>query len=508
MDGGLPHTGALDMLAPLALMTLAGGAALGAPLQNEPASSKQGVDTARVDWNHPKLFLRITELDRKNAGHWVLYSDYAPGDVHKRSFYEKTNAAVDINSRMLLEFDRDWLRREGTKVDIALSITAQVKGATEVRNIEVPGYSMVGEGKKTSVARIRSASELLTLISELDALSGVRSAVQTLRAHSDSAAQADLLRIIRLNYVVFDNVLSRLADSAQRGVVVGLGFIAKRDPDVLMERAGAARKVLAIIRDSVAPRAADAPRLQEFLSVIDPLLCLASDLQNEDFKANSMKDLTDFYLRSLKDSDLLVSLTGAKPGEDIVVTFTNNGGDIDKERSFSIRIRVRRFGLVQSVTDGTFLVKRRHIEESLAKGRRDSVVALVRTDGAQRELTLQDRVQFDPAGGTTMGWVFNSRDPILDFFRPGIGVNVSFAKFTETKTVFSAKPDTTVEQTSSRSDRIDILAGLTLSLFDNSVQATYGWALTANKPRSYWGIGFSFIQIAEKIAALQSGGVK
>jgi len=37
-------------------------------------------------------------------------------------------------------------------------------------------------------------------------------------------------------------------------------------------------------------------------------------------------------------------------------------------------------------------------------------------------------------------------------------------------------------------------------LFSNAIQFTYGWNLSVGDKRSYWGIGFGFIEIGEEIA--------
>jgi hypothetical protein len=50
---------------------------------------------------------------------------------------------------------------------------------------------------------------------------------------------------------------------------------------------------------------------------------------------------------------------------------------------------------------------------------------------------------------------------------------------------------------------INVAAGMVASVFDGAVQFTYGWNLSVDHRRRYWGLGFSFIKLAGAIA----GGV-
>jgi hypothetical protein len=50
-----------------------------------------------------------------------------------------------------------------------------------------------------------------------------------------------------------------------------------------------------------------------------------------------------------------------------------------------------------------------------------------------------------------------------------------------------------------------VAVGPVLTLFDNAVQATLGWDLTAPKKQFYWGLGFSFISLVQKAANAASG---
>jgi len=68
-------------------------------------------------------------------------------------------------------------------------------------------------------------------------------------------------------------------------------------------------------------------------------------------------------------------------------------------------------------------------------------------------------------------------------FEPSLGINISYLDFDTEKD-------------------IEIGAGTSIGLFNNLIQFTVGYNLNVERNNIYWGIGFSFINIAEKIKSL------
>ena len=48
--------------------------------------------------------------------------------------------------------------------------------------------------------------------------------------------------------------------------------------------------------------------------------------------------------------------------------------------------------------------------------------------------------------------------------------------------------------------RVDVAVGPVLTFFNGAVTWTYGWNLTVDEKRRYWGIGFSFVNLARRIS--------
>lgn len=477
--------------------------------QATPKDAVATLPMGLVDWNHPKLFLSIYEAERGGRRRSVLsgtdettFSCPSPTVCEpasqQRSHYESLNAEVDLNSRLVITFHRDWIRKEGTRLDIELGITAVVKGANEVRAIEVPSFSVVGKDEEKATARIRSANAILMMIRELQgaSLTADTNLVTRLTSGTSSRDSMEFANRFRDNASAYKSVLERLGQDSLFSAVRGVSILINRDPTVLVERS---REAFGILTDTTNGSELTLAEIRRVARVLDPLLRLAGELSRTE-RADSLRNqLTEYFLRSLPDTDLLISQTGAKPGEDIVITITNSPGVGERERRLLVRLRVRQFGLLREVKDGTLLLKRIGVSVSRNKAMLASASDSVLTTGKATSLVLQDRVQFAPAGGTTLGWTVHSRNALVDFLRPGAGVNVSFTKFSETSIALSRNADSTLQRTDAVSDRIDIAAGLIVSLFDGALQATYGANLTAGKPRSYWGLGFSFVEIAQKL---------
>jgi len=133
---------------------------------------------------------------------------------------------------------------------------------------------------------------------------------------------------------------------------------------------------------------------------------------------------------------------------------------------------------------------------------------------------------FAPAPGVTFGPVFYSRGmkkgpavagdkkPIwiaedtgwsrfYSALAPGIGINVSLMNFASNDfdpSIKDSQGNVVGGFKTTTSGSIQVGTGVSASLFSNALQFTYGWNLSVGDKRSYWGIGFGFIEIGQEIA--------
>jgi hypothetical protein len=168
------------------------------------------------------------------------------------------------------------------------------------------------------------------------------------------------------------------------------------------------------------------------------------------------------------------NLRGTQAGDAdfIEVRITN----LETQQSL-IRILIpQRFGFRTQVSDSFLLVKRLGINST------------VRASG-------YDPSNFGPAAGVTYGGVFIGRSGVGRFLEPGIGVNVSFMNWSD-PAIDKATGQTTPNTSTSS---VQVGTGVILTFFSNVLQFTAGANLNANKYRFYWGIGFSFVNLAERL---------
>jgi len=106
-------------------------------------------------------------------------------------------------------------------------------------------------------------------------------------------------------------------------------------------------------------------------------------------------------------------------------------------------------------------------------------------------------VNFAPSPGFTLGvtWFQRGDSAGAKFLRalaPTFGVNVSFMNFDDPGFDLA-----TGRFTNTKGTDVEVGAGPIMSLFNNKLHFTYGWNLTAERRRTYFGVGFSFLNIAD-----------
>jgi hypothetical protein len=240
----------------------------------------------------------------------------------------------------------------------------------------------------------------------------------------------------------------------------------------------------------------------------------------------------------LKDTDLMVSETGAQQNESLILMVTNGVDRTDVRRDLEVRLRVRALGWVQSISDSFLLINRRGLHprtnerrleqarETILEAHRGGTV-LARADTV---LEMNVPVTYDPIPSFNLGWTYNTRyctshdagwfnspagcwlQNAVRWIQPSVNLNVALARFgSQTVTlrrVLSADAPTAtpeiIETTTDHRRGLDAGVGTTVGVFDNAVVFGYGRHLTALNHRGYWSLGFSFVRIVEGVVQAAS----
>lgn len=178
----------------------------------------------------------------------------------------------------------------------------------------------------------------------------------------------------------------------------------------------------------------------------------------------------------LPDTSIDLTRQKLEPGDRLSITIRNK-----KTAEFlPYTVTADDYGLNQKVADSFFLLRR---------------LGVTTKDEADGE----KNVNFGPAPGVMFGWVYSAREnAFMRFLKPGFGYNVSFTDWNDPAFdvgtgKFAAGTD---------ANKIEVTTGPVVTLFDNTLQFTYGWNLNVQKDRRYFGIGFSFFKLTEKIGSL------
>ena len=113
--------------------------------------------------------------------------------------------------------------------------------------------------------------------------------------------------------------------------------------------------------------------------------------------------------------------------------------------------------------------------------------------------TPLNRVNFAASPGMTFGVAYFKRgeskgDKFMRALGPGIGMNVTFMNFSDPS--FDLATQKFVNTTGTN---VQVGAGVIGSLFDNKLQFSYGWNLNVEHRRSYFGVGFGFIEVGKEV---------
>lgn len=481
----------------------------------------QDMSTATVDDLHPKNFAIVTERPRRSPGGAptsaaVVFrppTDGQPG----RHREQAPETEVDRFSHIVIEWDRKYLLRLAASQNLALTVRARVESPTGARNAEVWSYSTIGQQRRTVGTAIRNLLGIGTSVNGLrQAIRDHLGAIKQSMEKGDTSGAAKRLQLASPDYTTYLVNLSKPDNGPGFKIVSNKQFI---DPAVIADYSQALLLTLRRVGEpGIDPKLAG-PLLSDFLTQIEllgpRLTQLAVVIAREQRLAPSGPIAAEQLTAQLKDGDLFVPETGARPGDRIIIEIENDASFDSIPRILKIPIRIVDFGLTQRTRDAFFFVTR----IGASRGRSAEAIAdsldPVTASGVTTSVSEPLSVNFAPTPGITYGWsyyprnVLGSRDltGIVRWLHPGFGINVSFPRFGDRVVRFTqSDPATTspaqvhVEESTAP---INVAAGLVASVFDGAVQFTYGWNLSVDERRRYWGVGFSFIKLAGAIA----GGV-
>jgi hypothetical protein len=176
--------------------------------------------------------------------------------------------------------------------------------------------------------------------------------------------------------------------------------------------------------------------------------------------------------------DAVIDLTSAAlaTGDQVRVRITN----LSTQESIDKLLMVANFGIIGEVKDSFFFLNRLGVS-------------------AKEPVEGVDNVNFGPAPGVTYLWTVSVRKHNLwRILRPSFGVNVSFTDWDDP--AFNQATGQFAPGTNAGD--IEITTGLVSGVFDGIVQFTYGWNLNVDQKRTYFGLGFSFVNVVDRLGKL------
>jgi hypothetical protein len=492
------------------------------------------------DLNHPRNFVTIRELDRDGRTHDILNPKKQTKNANDTvtTTLEEVDAEVDQRSRILITFDRPGLAEaiKSGGLDVILSVRAEVRDNNGSRNIEVPGYSVVGDPIKRSVASLRSVSVIRGWTGEIKRAWGeahwslidlaktrkvlgsapdseytpTKALPRLELAMRDPAFRKASLPAVRQKLLnIMPRVLpalTKLRDPENEAALSIIASAADRDGDAIKQEATMVAARFDALSKAQTAGNTDIEQYFDIVAIRDLLESLSDLDQDEDVIRTKL-------IGFMKDTDILVPLTGAKPGEDIIIELENQAGGTEQSRDMKVRVEVRRFGLVREVSDTALFIRRVGVSEGDIAGTIKAGLAEAQSSGVTVNASTPAPVNYEPAPGVMLAWTAHARRGgrfvgrgLIRALEPGFGISVVFPRFGSRISTFTpggagGVASATLEESTGE---IHVGAGFAGSLFDNAVQCTYGWDLNVPTKRGYFGLGFSFFRVVKRVGDLVS----
>lgn len=516
-----------------------------------PAPTATPIPSLRADRLDPARFVRIYEAT-KNHGELIpnRYGKliYDPNSESLRS----TKLSADENSTLIIEPAIDLMN-----LDMALNnlyINAELASGDTRTPLEVIGYSEIGKAQNAALAQqgmaFQSVNNLVALMLNLaftayDIIDQSRTDAKQKKVtdltfgdfNKEKAKQ--LLRLYRPEIVATTDFLK---DRKHLNLVEIMGTeVFWIDRASMQSIATKYIEDLPIALDDANPKHEDALRdlVERTLRIVQDLQDPISeiDLMTKHFDKDGQSALRDKIKGQLQEEEkdlverlsaaikleridlagslaqqiyarlwahkafaklkklfapgyISLSSARAKDQDNLTLKVEARSSDVEGPGIPALfEVTVKQFGAKVKVTDSFMFIKR-----------------LGLTEGDTRPTTAPmpgrglKPVNFAPSPGVTLGVNFFKRgnDSVSKFLRglaPGVGVNVSFMNFDDPGFDLA-----TGRFTNTNGTDVEVGAGIVGMLFNNKVQFTYGFNLNAEARRTYFGVGFSFVDTIKALA--------
>jgi hypothetical protein len=427
-------------------------------------------------------------------------------DARDQKLSARSGIKVDSGSSLIVK-----VRKDAIDSDTALNqllITAQLASGGKTTQISVHGYSEIGKdsasGPSQAAVSIQTASEIAARLANLywtardilDKTMGVACRITLEDQPRDAALPGldgpcsgpkDLATPATDAFNAFSEEATSLsaffADPHNAAVVRMLSndIFGMDSATVLSIATSLPKAVDTLVGDQAKPDARDAAAkklvTRVWLIFRDMRMDVPKGVADVDkfWQAEAAK-LVERLKENIVQGQIDLASAGAQDGDTLTITVQSNSidGNGGTSATFDLNVLIRNYGPRFAPSASLFFVRR---------------IGVTEADKTTRNL---NPVRFSPAPGVTYGATFYNRKPFLKALAPGIGANLTFMNFDD--------PDfnlSTGKFTSTTAVDVQIGAGVQVSLFNNLLQATYGWNLNAPQKREYWGLGFGFLDVAK-----------
>jgi len=514
-------------------MTAAFAAAQTPTAPSSPAASQSAGGSL-----DPATFIRISEVPERGGRELQMYHPKSGGI---------RQLTADYASMILITPDPELMGNDPILNNLFMK--AELVSGDKRTNLEVIGYSEVGQSQEASLGQrgmaFESAANLAALVRSLAsrvcdmvsysyqtdvdcqyvdlASEQIRTADQKVvlsrfedrlrlyraelsrfgefftDARNETVAQIIGPRIFKID----SGTLKAIADDfGQRlEAILGgdLGEAARqRELSALWERTKLAYRRLQPLWVEIDERAGISSK-----DVLAPGQTSASRLARNESRLRLERQVQDGQLREARELLIrffvpgTISLGSAKAedGDTLILRVEARGTDSAQVGIPALfEIDIKRYGAQAHISPSFLFIKRLNISEADLAAGPDGVAAY-------------NDVNFAPSPGLTFGVTFLKRGQsggarVLRALGPGIGVNVSFMNFEDPS--FDLAENKFVN---TGGQQVQVGAGVIGSLFDNKLQFSYGWNLNApakgagmSRKRNYFAIGFGFLEVSKLVA--------
>ena len=500
------------------------------------------------NWNHPKYYTSLFEITPDGKKRTLLDAKQLRADETTDS---TVDYEIDVRSKLVVEFDREWIWDHRDVIDLNISIRAELKG----NPLLVPGYPI---GRETfRLSRYSSQAigflngffdlnkELRQLLQDLklidakyERIDGPRGFETAYEEFLSSPGDEKFLAVIdsarfrhgRIREFLamwpdistilpaihedslswFVPILARLTDNHPTRIVSAAKTITDTHIVRLKEIDRDLNKIILQspltaateeLRRSVAAETRELYAEQELLvrSMRAGLRNLLNRYKNWTYVGETSVEaialrntVNELVLGSLKDVDFIIANTPANVDDIIQVQILNGGTGYDDQVVLPIRLTVRRFGVQKSLKESFMFFYRMHVHTPRE------------ADSANPAFSDPTPVNFEPYPGLSLIWSwYGRRGEFTKHLTPGIGFNVSFPRFGTSISEYRFNPgSSTGEVTTDAEGDIGVCVGGVVTLFDGAFQLSRGWMLTVEEEREYWSIGFNFLKAVKGVKAV------